>query len=409
MDIHNKNCYYKNMNNLRRKSPEIKIGSVILGGNNPIIVQTMTNTPTADVKTTLKQIKELVLAGAELVRLTINTEEAMKSIPEIHSNLAKENFNIPIIGDFHYNGHLLLSKYPKSAELLAKYRINPGNVGQDVNNFATIIKIAKDLDKAVRIGVNGGSLDQKLYQELMEINEKQKKPLTQQAVFEKALVLSVKKSAEKALNLGLSENKLVLSIKISGVEEVIRVNEMLAKEVPFALHLGLTEAGSGIKGITSSSVALGVLLKQGIGDTIRVSLTPTPGKPRSEEVLVAQEILQSLGLRYFKPTVISCPGCGRTKSQNFIDLAEKIKNYVDEKWATWQKKYPESAKIKIACMGCIVNGPGESKHADIGISLPGDNENPLAPVYVKGKKVATLEGDLFLQFTKILEDYLEKI
>ena len=391
----------------RRKTPEVKVDQISLGADSPIVIQAMTNTPTADVTATVRQIKELALAGAELVRVTINNEPAMQVIPEIKKSLLDQGIFTPIIGDFHYNGHLLLKQFPESAKLLAKYRINPGNVGKDKNNFEYIIKLAHDLDKAVRIGVNGGSLNQDLYNKLLTKNSVSKNPRPTKKIFLEALVQSAAESAYQALDLGLSENKLVLSVKVSEVNDVIKANEALAQKVPFALHLGLTEAGSGLKGIAASSVALGVLLANGIGDTIRVSLTPEPGKPRSLEVEVAKEILQSLDLRFFKPQVTSCPGCGRTNSTYYIELAKEIKDFIDLKSENWVKKNPEIAKMKIAIMGCIVNGPGESKNADIGISLPGDNEEPKAPVYVRGQKVATLEGNISEQFKKLLQQFIQ--
>ncbi|MFA5878961.1 MAG: flavodoxin-dependent (E)-4-hydroxy-3-methylbut-2-enyl-diphosphate synthase [Candidatus Margulisiibacteriota bacterium] len=392
----------------KRPTPIVYVGNVVLGGNSPIVIQAMTNTPTANIEATVEQIKELATAGAELVRVTINHEPAMQAIPRIIELLHDQGINIPIIGDFHYNGHILLKQFPNSANALAKYRINPGNVGQDKSNFEFIINVAKYLGKAVRIGVNGGSINLVIYNKLLARNAALKKPQPLKNVYFKALVNSAVKSANHALKLGLCKNKLVLSIKVSEVPDVIKVNQELASKIPLAIHLGLTEAGSGIKGITASSVALGVLLNAGIGDTIRVSLTPEPNKPRSQEVEVAKEILQSLGLRFFKPQVTSCPGCGRTNSAYYIDLAQEIKDFIEQNYHAWLKINPEIAKVKIAIMGCVVNGPGESKNADIGISLPGDNEDPKAPVYIAGEKVATLEGNITEQFKNILEKYFSE-
>ncbi|MEO0294956.1 MAG: flavodoxin-dependent (E)-4-hydroxy-3-methylbut-2-enyl-diphosphate synthase [candidate division WOR-3 bacterium] len=369
----------------KRKSIEVKIGNVIIGGGRPPVIQSMTDTQTSDVENTVKEVIELIEAGSEMVRITVNTEEAAKAIPEIISILRDKGYNNPIIGDFHFNGHILLRKYKKVSEMLDKYRINPGTTGKE-ENFVEMIKIAIDFDKPVRIGVNWGSIDKFLLTKNMELNSKRKKPYDFKRVLLDTAVESVILSAEKALELGLKENKIVLSCKVSEVNELIYVYEKLAKKVKFALHLGLTEAGSGLKGIISSSIGIGSLLLKGIGDTIRVSLTPKLNEKRTKEVEVAKEILQSLGLRRFNAEITSCPGCGRTKSSYFREIAEKVSLYLEEK----SKVDDRYKNLKVAVMGCVVNGPGESKFADIGLSLPGIGEKKAA-IYVKGKFKKSIE------------------
>jgi len=380
----------------RRKTPTVLIGSLPLGQDYPVRIQSMTDTPTSDVEATLAQTKELIAAGSELVRWTINDHEAAKGAAEVISRLRAEGITTPIIGDFHFNGHTLLSENPQTAKLLDKYRINPGNVGKGRlhdDHFARIIKIAVEHGKAVRIGVNGGSLDQELLTE---------PPLD-------AMVQSALRSAEYALKLGLPQEKLVLSVKMSGLQDMVAVYQKLAQACNFALHLGLTEAGADIKGVVSSSAALSILLQQGIGDTIRISLTPQPHVPRWKEVEVCKELLQAMELRYFSPSVISCPGCGRTRSNDFQYLARDINSHIKLKMPLWHKQYPGIEEMKIAVMGCVVNGPGESRHADIGISLPGESENPIAPVYMDGKEFKTLKGEhIKEEFIDILEMYIKE-
>lgn len=394
----------------RRNTPIVKIGTVTMGSGFPIVVQSMTNTLTSDIPKTVAQIKELADAGSELVRLTINNEEAARAIPEIASRLQDDGYTTPLVGDFHYNGHILLTQFPKTAELLAKYRINPGNVGSGTakeDHFATIIRIAKDLQKPIRIGVNFGSIDQKLFTKLMSENALKSEPKSDKLVIYDAMVQSALTSAAHALTLGLTKNQLVLSVKMSTLQDMVMVNRQLAQQSDYALHIGLTEAGGHIKGITASAAALGILLAEGIGDTIRVSLTPEPGLPRSQEVSVCNELIQALGLRFFKPSVTSCPGCGRTQSDYFMVLAKEVREYIDQNLAEWKRQYPGVEQLVIAVMGCIVNGPGESKHADIGISLPGANENPIAPVYIEGQLIHRLSGDQISdQFKTILSDYI---
>jgi len=396
----------------RRKTPTITIGSLTLGQNYPIRIQSMTDTPTADVEATLTQTRELIAAGSELVRWTVNDHDAAKGAAEAISRLRAEGITTPIIGDFHFNGHTLLSKNQQTAKLLDKYRINPGNVGKGRlhdDNFAQIVKIAVDNGKAVRIGVNWGSLDQELLTELMDQNAKSSNPKDFSEVTREAMVQSALRSAEYALKLGLSKEKLVLSVKMSGLQDMVAVYQKLARECDFALHLGLTEAGADIKGAVSSAAALSILLQQGIGDTIRVSLTPQPNVPRSKEVEVCKELLQSMGFRYFAPSVTSCPGCGRTSSNYFQYLAQDINAHIKLKMPVWQKQYPGIEEMKIAVMGCVVNGPGESRHADIGISLPGSSETPIAPVYMDGKEFKTLKGDhIKEEFIDILENYIKE-
>jgi len=389
----------------RRITPTVFVGKIPLGGSHPVVIQSMTNTPTSNIVKTLAQIKLLADSGSDLVRITINDEHAMKSVEKIILALRRQKCQTPIIGDFHYNGHILLEKYPVAAKLLDKYRINPGNVGKGVQgneNFASIIRLAIKYQKPVRIGVNGGSLDQELLQKL----SKQQRPVKN--VIHKAMIQSALQSARLAEKIGLSKNKIVLSVKMSNVSDTVAVYQELAKRCDHVLHLGLTESGSGRAGIISSVSALSILLAQGIGDTIRISLTPQVNHARTEEVACCQELLQALELRYFKPTIISCPGCGRTASRYFETLTTEVKAYVAQKQNAWQKKYPKINKLKIAIMGCIVNGPGESKHADIGISLPGRGETAKAIVYRDGKLFQTLKTtDLKKEFIQILERYIK--
>ncbi|MBF0503795.1 MAG: flavodoxin-dependent (E)-4-hydroxy-3-methylbut-2-enyl-diphosphate synthase [Candidatus Omnitrophica bacterium] len=396
----------------RRKTSTVTIGSLKLGTSCPIRIQSMTDTPTSDVVKTLSQTKELITAGSELVRWTINDHQAAQGASEVITRLRSEGIQTPIIGDFHFNGHTLLTKNQKLAQLLDKYRINPGNVGrgsQHDDNFAQIVKIAVEYGKAVRIGVNWGSLDQELLTELMEHNAKSSAPKDFKEITREAMVQSALRSAEYALKLGLSREKLVLSVKMSGLQDMVAVYQRLAAACDFALHLGLTEAGADIKGTVSSAAALSILLQQGIGDTIRVSLTPQPNVPRAKEVEVCKELLQSMGFRYFLPSVTSCPGCGRTSSNFFQYLAQDINNHIKLKMPLWQKQYPGIEEMKIAVMGCVVNGPGESRHADIGISLPGTSENPIAPVYIDGKEFKMLKGECIKEeFIDILETYIEQ-
>jgi len=396
----------------RRKTPVVCIGNLALGHDYPIRIQSMTDTPTANVEATLTQTRELIAAGSELVRWTINDHEAAQGAAQAITRLRGEGITTPIIGDFHFNGHTLLSKNPKTAKLLDKYRINPGNVGKGQmhdDNFSQIVKIAVENGKAVRIGVNWGSLDQELLTELMDRNAKSSDPKDFLDVTREAMVQSALQSAQYALKLGLPQEKLILSVKMSGLQDMVAVYQKLAQSCDFALHLGLTEAGSDIKGAVSSSAALSILLQQGIGDTIRVSLTPQPGVPRSKEVEVCKELLQSMGFRYFAPSVTSCPGCGRTSSNYFQYLAQDINNHIKLRMPLWQKQYPGIQEMKIAVMGCVVNGPGESRHADIGISLPGESENPIAPVYMDGKQHKTLKGDhIKEEFIEILENYIKQ-
>ena len=395
----------------RRKSIGVKTGSVQIGGAAPVVVQSMTNTDTADVEATARQIAELHQAGSEIVRITVDREESAAAVPHIRDKVAANGLDVPIVGDFHYNGHMLLSQYPDCAEALAKYRINPGNVGfkeKKDRNFGMMIEAALKFDKPIRIGVNWGSLDQALLTELMDQNAKSASPIEAREVMHEAVVQSGVLSAAQARELGLGADKIIISAKCSEVQDLIAVYRLLAKRCDFALHLGLTEAGMGSKGIVASTAALSVLLQEGIGDTIRISLTPEPGGDRTREVTVAQEILQTMGLRSFAPMVIACPGCGRTTSTVFQELAQDIQTYVRERTTDWRHDYPGFETLQLAVMGCIVNGPGESKHADIGISLPGTGELPSAPVYVDGKKIATLRGaDIAKQFKSIVETYVK--
>lgn len=394
----------------RRKSVEVDIGGVRVGGTNPVVVQSMTNTDTVDVEATVAQVEALADAGSEMVRVTVNTEAAAQAVPEIVRRLADKGCDAPIIGDFHYNGHLLLTKYPQTAQALAKYRINPGNVGTKHRdaNFQDIIRVAVDNDRPVRIGVNWGSLDQRLLTEMMDANAELEQPEDAAQVLRDALIESAMRSATLAEETGLGHDKIVLSAKVSGVSELIMVYRQLAPLSDYPLHLGLTEAGMGAKGIVATTAGLGPLLTEGIGDTIRVSLTPEPGGDRTEEVRVAQQILQSLGIRSFEPQVTACPGCGRTTSTFFQEMAQEIQGHIRERIAFWKTRYPGVEELEVAVMGCVVNGPGESKRANIGISLPGTFEEPKAPVYVDGEHYSTLKGDrLVEEFKAILDEYIE--
>jgi (E)-4-hydroxy-3-methylbut-2-enyl-diphosphate synthase len=396
----------------RRKSANVNIGGVIVGSGSPIVVQSMTNTDTADVESSVQQIAALARAGSEMVRVTVNNDEAAQAVPAIVSKLAEKGWKTPIIGDFHYNGHLLLRKYPECARALAKYRINPGNVSigrKDDDNFRTMVQVAVEFQKPVRIGVNWGSLDQALLTKMMNENSVAAEPKEARDVMMEAMVVSALDNAAAAERYGLRRDQIVLSAKVSGVRDLVDVYTELARRCDYALHLGLTEAGMGMKGIVASTAGLSPLLLAGIGDTIRVSLTPTPGGDRTEEVRCGQQILQSLGIRSFMPQVTSCPGCGRTTSTYFQKLAEEIQNYLVASMPEWKKSYPGVEELKLAVMGCIVNGPGESKHANIGISLPGTFEEPKAPVYVDGKLFTTLKGDHIVEeFQVILDEYVQK-
>ncbi|HWV64182.1 MAG TPA: flavodoxin-dependent (E)-4-hydroxy-3-methylbut-2-enyl-diphosphate synthase [Oxalicibacterium sp.] len=383
-----------------------------IGGDAPVVVQSMTNTDTADAIGTAIQVKELARAGSEMVRITVNTPEAAAAVPSICEQLDKMGVVVPLVGDFHYNGHKLLSDYPECAKLLAKYRINPGNVGKGAKRdtqFAQMIEIACRYDKPVRIGVNWGSLDQELLARIMDENAARATPWSAQAVMYEALVTSAIENAQRAEEVGLGGDRIILSCKVSGVQDLIAVYRDLARRCDYPLHLGLTEAGMGSKGIVASTAALSVLLQEGIGDTIRISLTPEPGGDRTKEVIVAQEILQTMGLRKFTPMVIACPGCGRTTSTVFQELADDIQTFLREQMPVWKKQYPGVEEMNVAVMGCIVNGPGESKHANIGISLPGTGESPAAPVFVDGEKAVTLRGDNIAQeFQNIVLDYVKR-
>jgi (E)-4-hydroxy-3-methylbut-2-enyl-diphosphate synthase len=395
----------------RRKSVTVNIGGVLVGSSAPVVVQSMTNTDTADVESTIQQIAALARAGSELVRITVNNDDAAQAVPEIVKGIRAKGWNTPLIGDFHYNGHLLLRKYPDCAKALAKYRINPGNVSigrKDDDNFRTMVEAAVEYQKPVRIGVNWGSLDQQLLTKMMDENSKSSDPKDARDVMMEAMVVSALDNAAAAERYGLRRDQIILSAKVSGVRDLVDVYNELASRCDYALHLGLTEAGMGMKGIVASTAGLSPLLLAGIGDTIRVSLTPTPGGDRSEEVRCGQQILQSLGIRSFMPQVTSCPGCGRTTSTYFQELAERIQAYLVESMPEWKKTYPGVEELKLAVMGCIVNGPGESKHANIGISLPGTFEDPVAPVYIDGKLSATLRGDRIVEeFQVILNNYVE--
>ena len=385
---------------------------VTLGGDAPVRVQSMTNTDTADAVGTAIQVKELALAGSEMVRITVNNDESAKAVPYIREQLDRMGVMVPLIGDFHYNGHRLLSDHPACAEALSKYRINPGNVGRGDKGdrqFAQMVEIAARHNKHIRIGVNWGSLDQDLLARLMDQNAQRAEPWDARHVMYEALITSALDSARRAEEIGLNGNHIVLSCKVSGVQDLIAVYQELAKRCDYPLHLGLTEAGMGTKGTVASTAALAVLLQQGIGDTIRVSLTPQPGESRTQEVVIASEILQALGIRAFVPSVIACPGCGRTTSTTFQELAKQIDDYLRSSMPVWRERYPGVENLKVAVMGCIVNGPGESKHADLGISLPGTGEAPAAPVFIDGQKAATLRGEGIAQeFQQIVENYIEK-
>ncbi|MGH8551569.1 MAG: flavodoxin-dependent (E)-4-hydroxy-3-methylbut-2-enyl-diphosphate synthase [Methylococcales bacterium] len=395
----------------RNSSSRVKVGHVEIGGGAPIVVQSMTNTDTADIAATVKQVKELAKAGSELVRITVNSDEAAGAVARIREALDKQGVNVPLVGDFHFNGHRLLEKYPDCAEALGKYRINPGNVGRGKKRdtqFAQMIEFACRFDKPVRIGVNWGSLDQAVLARLLDANARLDSPRELSAVMRDAVITSALESAAQAVSLGLSKNRIVLSCKMSGVQELIAVYQALATRCDYALHLGLTEAGMGSKGIVASTAALAILLQQGIGDTIRISLTPEPGGDRTREVIVAQEILQTMGLRSFTPMVISCPGCGRTTSDYFQKLAQDIQSYLRHKMPEWRNQYQGVEDMNVAVMGCVVNGPGESKNANIGISLPGTGESPVAPVYEDGEKTVTLKGERIAEeFQQIVERYIE--
>ena len=395
----------------RRKSVTAKIGNVRVGGDVPVVVQSMTNTDTADVQSTVQQVAQLARAGSEMVRVTVNNDAAAQAVPKIFEELAKQNIHVPIIGDFHYNGHLLLTKYPECAQALAKYRINPGNVSvgrKNDDNFRAMIEVAVKNDKPVRIGVNWGSLDQQLLTRMMDENSRSANPKDARDVTMDAMVESALRSAELAEEFGLPHNYIILSAKVSGVQDLIDVYRMLAARCDYPLHLGLTEAGMGAKGIVGSAAGLAVLLQEGIGDTIRVSLTPAPNGNRAEEVFVGQQILQSMGIRSFTPQVTACPGCGRTTSTFFQEMAEQIQGYLRTSMPIWKDKYSGVEELKVAVMGCVVNGPGESKHANIGISLPGTFEEPKAPVFVDGRLMTTLKGDhIVAEFFDILNEYVE--
>jgi (E)-4-hydroxy-3-methylbut-2-enyl-diphosphate synthase len=396
----------------RRVSVPVKIGNVWMGGEHPIVVQSMTNTDTADVMSTVNQVMALAQAGSELVRVTVNTEAAAQAVPKIVCTLDKFGVRVPIIGDFHYNGHILLKKYPDCAQALAKYRINPGNVNigkKHDDNFRTMIEAAIEYDRPVRIGVNWGSLDQALLTRMMDENSQLAEPLDAKEVTMNAIVASALHSAQAAEHYGLGRDKIILSAKVSGVQDLILVYRKLAAQCDYALHLGLTEAGLGSKGIVATTAALSVLLQEGIGDTIRSSLTPLPNGDRTDEVVVSQQILQALELRSFTPQVTACPGCGRTTSTFFQDMADQIQTYLREQMPIWKSKYAGVEEMKVAVMGCVVNGPGESKHSNIGISLPGTFEEPVAPVYVDGKLSTTLRGDrIVAEFIEILSKYVDR-
>jgi (E)-4-hydroxy-3-methylbut-2-enyl-diphosphate synthase len=395
----------------RRQSVPVNVGGCWVGGNHPIVVQSMTNTDTVDVDGTALQVEQLARAGSELVRITVNTKQAAEAVPRIAETLGERGVAVPIIGDFHYNGHILLKEYPRCAQALAKYRINPGNVGPGQHhdkNFQSMIEVAIENQKPVRIGVNWGSLDQNLLTRLMDENAARPDPKGAREVMHDAVVLSAIESAELAERCGLGRDRIILSAKVSEVQDLIAIYRQLGARCNYALHLGLTEAGMGSKGIVASTAALGVLLQEGIGDTIRVSLTPRPRGDRTEEVIVAQQILQTMGLRSFSPLVTACPGCGRTTSTLFQEMAEDIQNYIREQMPAWREKYEGVEELKVAVMGCVVNGPGESKHANLGISLPGTGEAPRAPVFVDGRMFKTLQGPTIVrEFISILDEYID--
>ena len=396
----------------RRQSVGVRVGDVMVGGGAPVVVQSMTNTDTADIDATVKQVMQLARAGSEIVRITVDRDESAAAVPVIRDRLAFMGYDVPLVGDFHYIGHKLLTDHPACAEALAKYRINPGNVGFKAKRdtqFATLIEIANRHDKPVRIGVNWGSLDEELLTRLMDENAASASPISAAAVQREAIIQSALLSAGRAEELGMGRDKIILSTKVSDVQHLIAVYQDLAARCDYALHLGLTEAGMGSKGIVASSAALGILLQQGIGDTIRISLTPEPGGDRTTEVKVAQELLQTMGFRQFLPVVAACPGCGRTTSTTFQTLAKEIQDHLNISMPEWRERYPGVETLSVAVMGCIVNGPGESKHANIGISLPGTGETPAAPVFVDGQKVATLRGaDVADQFKVMVADYIER-
>ncbi|HMK14157.1 MAG TPA: flavodoxin-dependent (E)-4-hydroxy-3-methylbut-2-enyl-diphosphate synthase [Burkholderiales bacterium] len=396
---------------VRRASVGVKIGPITIGGGAPIVVQSMTNTDTADAAATAKQVAELAKAGSELVRITVNSAEAAAQVAPIRERLDQMGCHVPLIGDFHFNGHKLLTEYPDCAAALAKYRINPGNVGRGSKRdeqFATMIEVACKNNKPVRIGVNWGSLDPALLTRMMDENAKLSEPKDANEVTREALIVSALDNAKRAEEIGLGHDKIVLSCKVSGVQDLVAVYSEIAERCDFPLHLGLTEAGMGSKGIVASTAAVAVLLQRGIGDTIRISLTPEPGGDRAREVIVAQEILQTMGLRSFTPMVVACPGCGRTTSTFFQELADKIQTYLRNQMPAWREQYAGVEKMSVAVMGCVVNGPGESKHANIGISLPGSGESPVAPVFVDGQKTVTLKGaHIAEEFQKIVDDYVE--
>jgi (E)-4-hydroxy-3-methylbut-2-enyl-diphosphate synthase len=396
---------------IRRKSVTCTIGKVRVGSDAPVVVQSMTNTDTADVASTVEQVASLARAGSELVRVTVNNEDAAAAVPHIVEQLDKRGIDVPIIGDFHYNGHILLKKYPGCAKALAKYRINPGNVGigrKDDSNFRIMVEVAAENQKPVRIGVNWGSLDQSLLTRMMDENSRSSEPKDAREVTMEAMVVSALNSAAAAEKYGLRPDQIILSAKVSGVQDLVDVYRSLAGRCSYPLHLGLTEAGMGAKGIVASSAGLSILLQEGIGDTIRVSLTPAPGGDRAEEVRVAQQILQSLGIRSFTPQVTACPGCGRTTSTFFQEMAEQIQSYLREQMPVWKQRYSGVEEMKVAVMGCVVNGPGESKHASLGISLPGTFEEPKAPVYVDGRLMTTLRGEKIVEeFIGILDEYVD--
>jgi len=398
------------MNIPRHRTRQVRVGNALIGGDAPILVQSMTNTDTADAESTARQVLALARAGSEIVRVTVNTATAAAQVPRVRERLDAMGCEVPLVGDFHFNGHKLLAEHPDCAQALAKYRINPGNVGRGARRdeqFAAMIETACRYAKPVRIGVNWGSLDQELLLRLMNENARAAEPLDSDAVTREALVASALESAARAQELGLPEDRIVLSCKVSGVQDLIAVYRELARRCDYPLHLGLTEAGLGTKGIVASTAALGVLLQEGIGDTIRISLTPEPGGDRTREVVVAQEILQTMGLRSFSPMVIACPGCGRTTSTYFQELADKIQRYLREQMPQWRERYPGVEDMHVAVMGCVVNGPGESKHANIGISLPGSGERPVAPVYVDGEKTVTLKGGRIAEeFQQLVEEYV---
>ena len=397
---------------IKKNTYQVEVGNIFIGGGAPIVIQSMTNTDTADRSSTVNQIIDLWKAGSDIVRITVNNEDSAKQVEDIKKSLLDQGCDVPLVGDFHFNGHKLLTKYPKCAELLDKYRINPGNVGKGSkrdDQFSTMIKIAIDHNKPVRIGVNWGSLDQDLLKKLMDINAGKKNPESAELVMQNALITSVIDSAKLAEDIGLDKHKIIVSCKVSEVQDLINIYTKLSKLCNYPLHLGLTEAGMGTKGIVSSAVSMGHLLQSGIGDTIRVSLTPEPNGDRTEEVKVSQQILQSLGLRSFKPSVIACPGCGRTTSTYFQELANEIQFFLNDSMHSWKSEFEGVEEMKVAVMGCVVNGPGESKMANLGISLPGTGEIPVAPVYEDGKKTVTLKGDtIAIEFKQIIESYIIK-